>query len=98
MSKRRENGNRMNTEQKHIHSGFGETTTASEVIAGRDLTGKIVVITSGQSGIGLETTRVLTSAGALMVIGARDVKKATAAVAQINLGHFRLTAGIWSDT
>ena len=73
----------MNTEQKPIHSGFGETTTADEVIARRDLTGKVLVITGGHSGIGLETTRVLSNAGATIVIGARDVAKANRAVSSI---------------
>ena len=73
----------MNTEQKPIHSGFGETTTADEVIAGRNLTGKVVVITGGHSGIGLETTRVLSNAGATIVVGARDVTKAREAVSPI---------------
>src|SRR5215469_5843195 len=73
----------MNTEQKPIHSGFGETTTANEVISGRDLTGKVVVVTGGHSGIGLETTRALASVGALVVIGARNVAKAKEAVLQI---------------
>lgn len=73
----------MNTEQKPIHSGFGETTTADEVITGRNLTGKVVVITGGHSGIGLETTRVLSNVGARIVIGARDVKRAREAASQI---------------
>ena len=73
----------MNTEQKPVHSGFGETTTADEVIAGRNLTGKVVVITGGHSGIGLETTRALSNAGATIVIGARDLTGAREAVSQI---------------
>ena len=73
----------MNTEQEPIHSGFGETTTADEVIRGRDLKGKAVVVTGGHSGIGLETTRVLSTAGATIVIGARDLTKARQAVSQI---------------
>ena len=73
----------MNTEQRPIHSGFGETTTADEVIRGRDLKGKAVVVTGGHSGIGLETTRVLSTAGATIVIGARDLTKARQAVSQI---------------
>ncbi len=68
------------TQQTPIGSGFGASTTASEVIRGRDLSGKIVIVTGGYSGIGLETTRVLRSAGARVIVPARDHDKAATAL------------------
>src|SRR5258708_11212622 len=64
------------TQQTPIGSGFGASTTASEVIRGRDLNGKIVIVTGGYSGIGLETRRALRSAGARVIVPARDHDKA----------------------
>jgi NAD(P)-dependent dehydrogenase (short-subunit alcohol dehydrogenase family) len=66
----------MTTAQHKIGSGFGATSTADEVLAGIDLTGKLAIVTGGYSGIGLETTRALTGAGAHVVIPAR--RRATA--------------------
>jgi len=48
-----------------------------------DMTGKTVVITGGNSGIGLETAVALAQAGAKTVITARDRARGEAAVAQI---------------
>lgn len=62
--------------QQPIHSGFNAQSTAQEVIKGIDLTGKTAVITGGYAGIGLETTKVLVSAGAKVIIPARDIEKA----------------------
>ncbi|WP_345951567.1 SDR family NAD(P)-dependent oxidoreductase [Mucilaginibacter sp. PAMB04274] len=62
--------------QKPIESGFNGTTTASEVINGIDLNGKIAIVTGGNTGIGLETTRVLAEAGATVIVPARDTEKA----------------------
>ncbi len=73
----------METNQHPIGSGYGERTTAREVAAGADLTGKQVVITGGYAGLGLETTRVLAERGAAIIAGARDVAKATANLADI---------------
>lgn len=66
----------MTTPQHRIGSGFGATSTAEEVLAGVDLTGRLAVVTGGYSGIGLETTRVLAGAGARVVVPAR--RRATA--------------------
>ena len=68
----------MVTQQRPIGSGFGAATTASEVIRGIDLCGKVAIVTGGSSGIGLETTRVLRSAGARVIVPARDHEKAAA--------------------
>src|SRR5215467_14282080 len=73
----------MPTPQAPIGSGFGAATTAAEVIAGRDLTGKTAVVTGGYSGIGIETVRAFRSAGAKVVVPARDLPKAKANLADM---------------
>ncbi|WP_439378004.1 SDR family NAD(P)-dependent oxidoreductase [Amycolatopsis lexingtonensis] len=75
----------MTTAQHKIGSGFGAETTAAEVVAGVDLTGKLAIVTGGYSGIGLETTRALTAAGAHVVVPAR--RRATAEEALQGLGN-----------
>ncbi|WP_206245672.1 SDR family NAD(P)-dependent oxidoreductase [Novosphingobium terrae] len=57
--------------QAPIGSGFGARTTAEQVLAGRELTGKTAIVTGGHSGLGLETTRALAHAGAHVVVAAR---------------------------
>ncbi|MFC3748606.1 SDR family NAD(P)-dependent oxidoreductase [Paenibacillus sp. GCM10012306] len=74
----------MSTEQKPLQSGFGFHTTAQEALAGRDLHGKIAIVTGGHGGIGLETTRVLSKAGATVIVGARNVEQAQQNVSQFN--------------
>lgn len=71
----------MLTQQSPIGSGFGAASTVEEVIRGIDLTGKCAVVTGGYSGIGLETVKALRSAGAKVFVPARDLAKATAALA-----------------
>ncbi|MDT0343524.1 SDR family NAD(P)-dependent oxidoreductase [Streptomyces litchfieldiae] len=61
----------MTTQQRKIGSGFGARSTAEDVLAGLDLTGKLAVVTGGYSGIGLETTRALAGAGAHVIVPAR---------------------------
>jgi NAD(P)-dependent dehydrogenase (short-subunit alcohol dehydrogenase family) len=67
---------RMNTLQRPINSGFGAASTAKEVVAGIRLDGKRILITGGHWGIGLETTRALSEAGASITVGARNVSEA----------------------
>lgn len=71
----------MTTPQHKIGSGFGATSTASEVLAGIDLSGRLAIVTGGYSGIGLETTRALAAAGADVVVPARRVEAAEEALA-----------------
>src|SRR3984893_15197709 len=73
----------MRTEQKPLISGFGSRTTAEEALAGRDLRGKVAIVTGGHAGLGLETTRVLSNGAATVVIGSRDPKKAQAVLAKM---------------
>lgn len=62
--------------QQPLNSGFNTTSTASDVINGIDLTGKTAIVTGGNTGIGLETTKILAAAGATVIVGARDIQKA----------------------
>ncbi|MET8968703.1 SDR family NAD(P)-dependent oxidoreductase [Streptomyces hydrogenans] len=59
------------TEQQPLGSPFSAASTAEDVLAGRDLSGTTAVVTGGYSGLGLETTRVLTAAGARVIVPAR---------------------------
>ncbi|MDQ0639997.1 NAD(P)-dependent dehydrogenase (short-subunit alcohol dehydrogenase family) [Pedobacter sp. W3I1] len=62
--------------QHPLGSGFSATSTATEVIKGIDLKGKIAIVTGGNAGIGLETIKVLAAAGATVIVPARDMEKA----------------------
>lgn len=73
----------MTTKQTPINSGFGASVTAEEVINGIDLSGKTAIVTGGYSGLGLETVRVLRSAGAKVIVPTRDYNKAANALANI---------------
>ncbi|HEX2533214.1 MAG TPA: SDR family NAD(P)-dependent oxidoreductase [Chitinophagaceae bacterium] len=62
--------------QKRIPSPFTAASTAGEVISGISLAGKTAIVTGGNTGIGLETTKALAAAGATVIVGARDIEKA----------------------
>lgn len=62
--------------QQPLNSGFGATSTTSDVIEGISLAGKTAIVTGGYAGIGLETTKAFVAAGAKVIVPARDVEKA----------------------
>jgi NAD(P)-dependent dehydrogenase (short-subunit alcohol dehydrogenase family) len=66
-----------------ITTPFTAQSTATEVIAGIDLTGKRALVTGGSSGIGQETARALTSAGAQVTLAVRSVDAGERAAAEI---------------
>lgn len=75
-------------------SGFGWASTAAEVLAGHDLTGRRILVTGGYAGIGLATTRALSDAGATVVVPARRPKVAAVALAgieRVELGDLDLS-------
>jgi NAD(P)-dependent dehydrogenase (short-subunit alcohol dehydrogenase family) len=61
----------MTTPQRPIGSGFGYRSTAAEVLGGIDLGGRLAIVTGGYSGLGLETVRALSGAGAEVIVPAR---------------------------
>ncbi|PZO52758.1 MAG: oxidoreductase [Alphaproteobacteria bacterium] len=73
----------MPTEQKPINSGYGMRTEARDATGGRDLTGKVAIVTGGYSGLGLETTKALAAAGAIVIVPARTPEKAQKALVDI---------------
>lgn len=74
----------MLTAQRPIGSGFGAATTTTEVMADIDLSGRVAIVTGGYAGIGVETVRAFRTAGASVVVPARDRARAEEALAGID--------------
>ncbi|MFA6060308.1 MAG: SDR family NAD(P)-dependent oxidoreductase [Taibaiella sp.] len=62
--------------QQPVGSPFNANSTTNDVIKGIDLSGKTAIVTGGYAGIGLETTKTFVSAGAKVIVPARDTSKA----------------------
>ncbi|MER5496877.1 SDR family NAD(P)-dependent oxidoreductase [Streptomyces sp. NPDC002561] len=71
------------TDQQPLGSPFSAATSAEDVVAGHDLSGTTAVVTGGYSGLGLETTRALTAAGARVVVPARRPDVARSALRDV---------------
>jgi NAD(P)-dependent dehydrogenase (short-subunit alcohol dehydrogenase family) len=78
------------TPQRPVGSGFGPASTATEVLRGIDLSGKVAIVTGGYSGIGLETTRALAAAGAQVIVPARRREAAAAALPGVEVDELDL--------
>lgn len=66
-----------------ITTPFDATSTAAEVVAGIDLSGRAAVVTGAASGIGIETARALASTGAAVTLAVRDVEAGARVAADI---------------
>jgi NAD(P)-dependent dehydrogenase (short-subunit alcohol dehydrogenase family) len=55
-----------------ITTPFGAATTAMDIVADLDLSGKRAIVTGGASGIGVETARALAKAGADVTLAVRN--------------------------
>ena len=62
---------------------FGSESTAEEVTLGLDLTGKTAIVTGCNSGLGLETMRVLSLRGAHVIGTGRTLEKAAKACSEM---------------
>jgi NAD(P)-dependent dehydrogenase (short-subunit alcohol dehydrogenase family) len=60
--------------QIHVSTPFTAQSTAAEVLAGVDLTGRRAIVTGGASGIGVETARALAGAGAEVTLAVRNLE------------------------
>ena len=84
----------MSDRQTPLASPFTAASTAAEVLAGLDLTGRTAIVTGGYSGLGIETTRALSAAGATVIVPARDLPRAraaTAGLARVEVAAMELT-------
>lgn len=92
-------------DQRPLGSGFDATSTAADVLAGVDLTGRTALVTGGYAGIGLEIVRALVWAGAHVLAPARRPDEARRAleglagveVAEMDLSDQRQVASYAAD-
>jgi NAD(P)-dependent dehydrogenase (short-subunit alcohol dehydrogenase family) len=76
----------MSATHELIKTPFGFESTAAEVAEGIDLTGKRAIVTGASSGIGVETARVLASAGAGVTLAVRNLEAGERVAADITAG------------
>jgi NAD(P)-dependent dehydrogenase (short-subunit alcohol dehydrogenase family) len=79
-----------------ITTPFGFSSTAAEVIAGVDLSGKRAIVTGASSGIGVETARALAGAGAAVTLAVRNTQAGEQVATDIreSTGNSGVTVGV----
>jgi NAD(P)-dependent dehydrogenase (short-subunit alcohol dehydrogenase family) len=68
-------------------SEFGWASTADDVLADKDLSGRTVFVTGANSGLGQETARAMAARGADVIMAGRDQAKLDESVAAIKAEH-----------
>lgn len=66
---------------------LGSRSSTAEVLSGVDLSGRKIIVTGANTGIGFEAASAFAAAGADVVLACRDIKKAEEAVARITERH-----------
>ncbi|MYS24854.1 NAD(P)-dependent dehydrogenase, short-chain alcohol dehydrogenase family [Streptomyces sp. DvalAA-14] len=86
----------MSVEKTRITTPFDAESTAAEVVAGTDLTGRRAIVTGAASGIGVETARALAGAGAEVTLAVRDPQagERTAADITATTGNKQVHVGL----
>jgi WW domain-containing oxidoreductase len=68
-------------------ANFNSKTTADDVLRGVDLSGRFIIVTGANTGLGFETARALAAAGARVLLACRSSEKGRDAVHRIQQAH-----------
>lgn len=74
-----------------VRQRFDASTTALQVLHGKDLSGRVAIVTGANVGIGFETAKSLAMHGCQVVLACRKSDEAAKAIAQI--GQVKAAAG-----
>jgi WW domain-containing oxidoreductase len=80
------------TQPNDAAAQFGSRTSADEVVAGLDLTGRTIIVTGANTGIGEPTATALAGAGARVVFACRQAASGEAAAARARARYSKCRA------